>query len=86
MRFLASFILHFSFLIAATAAPEGEARFERRFADAAKAYDENRLPDAIQGWEALVAEGQKQPETKGILEPRLAKRIPRSRTGRTRRR
>ena len=55
-----------TFLLAATtalAAPEGEARFERAFADAAKAYDENRLPDAIQGWEALVAEGQKQPET-----------------------
>ena len=53
-------------LLAATtalAAPEGEARFERTFADAAKAYDENRLPDAIAGWESLVAEGQNQPET-----------------------
>ena len=47
----------------ALAAPEGEARFERTFADAAKAYDENRLPDAIQGWRALVDEGQVQPET-----------------------
>ena len=45
------------------ALPETEARFERTFADAAKAYDENRLPVAIAGWEALVGEGQKQPET-----------------------
>ena len=60
-------IIHFVsfFLLAAAvmAAPQDEARFERTFADAAKAYDENRLPDAIAGWESLVAEGQKQPET-----------------------
>ena len=59
-------ILNYSFLIAfalgAKAAPEGVARFERTFADAARAYDENRLPDAIQGWKALVAEGQARPE------------------------
>ena len=61
--FHAFLILNFSFLIAATAAPEGVARFERTFADAAKAYDENRLPEAIAGWEALVADGQNQPET-----------------------
>lgn len=54
-------ILAFLALLAATtawAAPEGEARFERTFADAAKAYDENRLPDAIAGWQALADEGQ----------------------------
>ena len=53
------------FLLAATtalAAPEGEARFERTFADAAKAYDENRLTDAIAGWQALADEGQALPE------------------------
>ena len=61
--FLAFFILHFSFIIAASAAPDGVARCERTFADAAKAYDDNRLPEAIAGWEALVNEGQKQPET-----------------------
>ena len=48
---------------AALAAPQDITRFERTFADAAKAYDENRLPDAIQGWESLVADGQDQPET-----------------------
>lgn len=36
--------------------------YARTFADAAKAYDENRLPDAISGWEALANEGQKLPE------------------------
>ena len=45
------------------ASPKAETRYERTFADAAKAYDENRLADAIAGWEALVAEGQNQPET-----------------------
>lgn len=48
---------------AALGTPEEETRYERTFADAAKAYDENRLPDAIAGWESLVNEGQKQPET-----------------------
>ena len=50
-------------ILAATAfaAPEGEARFERTFADAARAYDENRLPDAIAGWSSLVDEGQALP-------------------------
>ncbi len=61
-RFIGFFILNFSFLIAATAAPEGDARFERTFADAAKAYDENRLPDAIAGWQALADQGQTLPE------------------------
>jgi len=46
----------------AWAAPDGVARFERTFADAAKAYDENRLPDAIAGWQALADEGQALPE------------------------
>ena len=59
-------ILNYSFLIAfalgAKAAPEGVVRFERTFAEAARAYDENRLPDAIQGWKALVDEGQALPE------------------------
>ena len=52
------------FILATTAlaAPEGVARFERTFADAAKAYDENRLPEAIAGWQALADEGQALPE------------------------
>ena len=52
------------FILAATAlaAPEDVARFERTFADAAKAYDENRLPEAIAGWQALADEGQALPE------------------------
>ena len=52
------------FILAATAlaAPEGVARFGRTFADAAKAYDENRLPEAIAGWQALADEGQALPE------------------------
>ena len=44
------------------AAPADVARFERTFADAARAYDENRLPEAIAGWESLVADGQALPE------------------------
>lgn len=47
---------------AAHAAPERETRFERTFADAARAYDENRLPEAIAGWQALVDENQALPE------------------------
>ena len=52
------------FILAATAlaAPEGDARFERTFADAARAYDANQLPEAIRGWQALVDEGQALPE------------------------
>lgn len=52
------------FILAATAwaAPESVAQLERTFADAAKAYDENRLPDAIAGWQALADEGQALPE------------------------
>ncbi len=34
----------------------------RTFAESARAYDENRLPDAIAGWESLVKEGQNLPE------------------------
>jgi tetratricopeptide (TPR) repeat protein len=41
---------------------ENEMRFERTFADAARAYDANRLPDAISGWESLVGAGQDLPE------------------------
>lgn len=64
-RLLTFFILHFSFFIAAVAAvaaPENEAQFERTFADAVRAYDENRLPEAIAGWQSLVDEGQALPE------------------------
>jgi len=52
------------FILAATAlaAPEDNARFERTFADAARAYDANQLPEAIRGWQALVDEGQALPE------------------------
>lgn len=46
----------------AMAATEKETRFERTFADAARAYDENRLPEAIAGWNALLNEGQALPE------------------------
>lgn len=51
------------FLLAATAlaASSDEARFERLFADAAKAYDENRLTEAIAGWQTLVAAQQTTP-------------------------
>ena len=65
IRCLSFLILNFSFLIAAPAArsaPEGAMRFERTFADAVRAYDENRLPDAIRGWQSLVDEGQDLPE------------------------
>lgn len=58
IRFLAVWLL----ATAAAAAPEGVARYERTFVEAAKAYDENRLPDAIAGWESLVREGQVLPE------------------------
>ena len=58
VRFLACFFLAAS----ALAEPEGEMRYERAFADAAKAYDEKRLPDAIAGWQSLVDEGQRLPE------------------------
>ena len=34
----------------------------RTFAEAARAYDENRLPDAIAGWESLVKDRQVLPE------------------------
>lgn len=41
---------------------EAERRYERQFADAVRAYDENRLRDAIAGWEALRRDGQILPE------------------------
>ncbi len=47
---------------AALAAPEGVASYERTFADAARAYDENRLPEAIAGFETLANAGQRMPE------------------------
>ena len=46
----------------AFASSQNNVRFERTFADAVRAYDENRLPDAIRGWQALVDEGQDLPE------------------------
>ncbi len=58
IRFLAALLL----ATAAGAAPPNVARYERIFADAAKAYDEDRLPEAIAGWESLVREGQALPE------------------------
>ena len=60
-RILSFFIL----AVSALAAPEGVARFERSFADAVRAYDENRLPEAIAGWQALVDEGQAHGESSG---------------------
>lgn len=36
--------------------------YARTFVEASKAYDENRLPDAISGWESLVDAGQALPE------------------------
>ncbi len=53
-----------AWLLLATAAPaatETETKFERTFADAARAYDENRLLDAIAGWQSLANEGQALP-------------------------
>ena len=58
VRFLSFFML----VVSAMAAPEDEARYERTFADAARAYDTNRLAEAIAGWESLVAAGQRLPE------------------------
>ncbi len=54
-------ILCFSFFVLvgeALAAPDPT----RTFAEAARAYDENRLPDAIEGWESLLKDGQHLPE------------------------
>ena len=53
------------FLLAAScacASPGDSIRFERLFADASRAYDENRLPESIAAWESLLAEGQALPE------------------------
>lgn len=55
------FILCCSLFILAGAA-QATPDFTRRFAEAARAYDENRLPDAIAGWESLAQEGQALPE------------------------
>ena len=46
----------------ASAATETGTKFERTFADAARAYDENRLADAMAGWQSLVDAGQALPE------------------------
>jgi tetratricopeptide (TPR) repeat protein len=58
LRFLTVFLL----AVATRAAPADEARYERTFADAVRAYDENRLPEAIAGGEALLRDGQVLPE------------------------
>lgn len=60
--FLSLFFLHFSLFTpdaSAQAAPPDPAR---TFVEAARAYDEDRLPEAIEGWESLLAEGQVLPE------------------------
>ena len=59
------FILYSAFFLLAPAthaAPVDDDRFERTFADAVRAYDENRLPEAIAGGESLLNQGQNQPE------------------------
>jgi len=45
-------------LLSATATFAIEPDYTRAFVEASTAYDENRLPDAIQGWEALLQKGQ----------------------------
>ena len=54
-----------AWLLLATMAPattETGTKYERTFADAARAYDENRLADAMAGWQSLVDAGQALPE------------------------
>lgn len=64
--FRPSLILLFSFLIALVSAPPAthaaSPDYTRTFVDAASAYDDNRLPDAIAGWESLLNHGQVLPE------------------------
>jgi hypothetical protein len=63
VKILCSILISFAVLAQpALASSEDEMRFERVFADAARAYDTNRLPDAITGWKSLVDEGQALPE------------------------
>ena len=52
----------FAWAAVASPARANETQFERTFADAARAYDENRLPDAIAGFESLLQNGQALPE------------------------
>ena len=57
-------ILVFSFLMAFApplAARAAAPDHTRTFVEAAKAYDDNRLPDAIAGWESLLNQGQELP-------------------------
>ena len=60
-----SSLLLFSFLITLTSAPPAARAaapdHTRTFVEAAKAYDDNRLPDAIAGWESLLNQGQELP-------------------------
>ena len=55
----AALLLLFSFAPAARAATPDPTR---TFVEAARAYDENRLPDAIAGWESLLDQGQVLPD------------------------
>ncbi|NLG34864.1 MAG: tetratricopeptide repeat protein [Lentisphaerae bacterium] len=56
------FVLALLVAASAIAAPPDAARHDRTFADSMKAYDENRLPDAIAGWKSLLDQGQVLPE------------------------
>ena len=51
-----------SLLSAAVGAHPQAAEFDDIFVAATQAYDENRLPDAIQGWESLLHANQVLPE------------------------
>ncbi|MDD2241248.1 MAG: tetratricopeptide repeat protein [Kiritimatiellae bacterium] len=66
MNPLPSLILLFTLVIALTSAPPAAHAatpdHTRTFVEAASAYDDNRLPDAIAGWESLLNRGQVLPE------------------------
>ena len=55
----AALLLHFAIASSVRAAPPDPTR---TFVEASRAYDENRLPDAIAGWESLRQQGQVLPE------------------------
>lgn len=65
VRIQKRFVCLLAFILLATgalAAQEDETRHARMFAEAAKAYDENRLAEAIAGWNQLADTGQALPE------------------------
>lgn len=63
MKTFSSFFLLLALLTQSVfAASTDEVRFEQLFANAARAYDENHLPEAISGWESLLNENQQLPE------------------------